>query len=105
MTVGGGIARPYSVNGTEGIGTASHRGSGNFANIVCIGGQLGDNRNIYSGLNRSGNLFNQLRILAHGHTVTLGVGAGEIELQTIGHRRHNFGHLDKLLDTAAKDRN
>ena len=78
VAVGGGVTRPHGVDGAEAVCTACLGGAGDNGDIGGIRGQFGNYRDIHHGFYRADDLADHVRVLAHGHAVALGVGAGEI---------------------------
>jgi hypothetical protein len=104
LAVRRGVARAHGVDGAETVGTGLFRGAGNGADIRRIRGQLGDDRDVHCGFHRGDDLRNHRRILAHGHAVAAGMRAGQVQLETVGYRRQQFGYGNEFLDAAAEDR-
>ena len=71
-----GVARPHSINGAEPIGAGLERSKTNVFNAVYIGREFWNHRNVNSGFDRTHDRLDHLRVLAHGHTIALRVGAG-----------------------------
>ena len=101
--MGRGIPRPHRVDGAQAVGPAGDGSQGDCGDIRRVGREFGDDRDIHRGFHGGGDLAHQFRVLAHGHAVAAGVGAGEIEFQAVRYRRQNAGHCHELLDAAAKD--
>jgi hypothetical protein len=69
-----------------------------------FGCQLRDHRDIHGAFTAATISAYQFRILAHGHAVARGMGAGQVQLQAIGYGRQQFRHAHEFLDAAAEDR-
>ena len=104
MTVGRGVSGAYSVDGAQAVGTAGNRRLGNCRNVRGVGCEFGYDGYVHHGFHRSGDCPYHVRVLPHGHAVTLGVRTGQVQLQAVRYRRENPGDLDKFFETAAEDR-
>ena len=71
---------------------------------IHIRSELGDHRHIDGSFHRRHNRGHHLWVLPHRHAIALGMRAGQIELEAIGNRCENFGHLHELVDAATKNR-
>ena len=103
VAVGGGVSRPHGIDGAQAVGATGDGRGRDLGDIGCIGGELGNDRDVHHRLHRGSDLAHQFRVLAHGHAVAGGVRAGQVQLQAVRDRRQDLRHLDKLLDTAAED--
>jgi hypothetical protein len=98
------VAGADGVDGAEAVGAAFFGSAGDSADVRRIGCQLRDHRDIHGAFHRSDDFTYQFRILAHGHAVARGMGAGQVQLQAIGYGRQQFRHAHEFLDAAAEDR-
>ena len=99
-----GVTRSQRVNGAETVRAALFGGLGDGADIGGVGRQLGDNRDIDRRFHGGDDGAHHVRVLAHGHAVTPGVGTGQIQFQAVGYRREQPRHGDELGHAAAEDR-
>ena len=98
------IAWPGGVDGAQRRRAAFSRCAANLSNVIDIGSQFGDHRDIYHSTYRGDDFPHHIGVLSHRHPVPFGVRARKVEFQAIRHGGQFSGDFNKLFCRAAKDR-